>query len=173
MPWMTFVYWPTPSKTSINENIKTLSEGLALDGRTDDQEPEAIEMSIERASAFRSLAFAYWELVYLELAEGKIRNFCLEQTIEHAERALHYLQDAPVAVLLARAYLQSGDTQAASRALETAAGYGMNASVLAPHRAEIAFTEARYSDITNTLEGLSSEKFEALNEVCNYWEPVV
>jgi len=153
-------------ESEINDRIKSLSEGLELGDSTD---LDATEESIERASAFRSLAFAYWELVYLELAEGQIRNFCLTQTIEHAQRALHTLRDGPVAVLLARAYLHTGDTQAASEALLTAETFGMTAAVLAPHKAEIAFAEARYGDIPDLLAPVNSNSFERLDDVRSFW----
>jgi|GEM_PF-2848621 len=156
-------------ESTINENIKELSEGLGLSGSASDTSLDGQEVTQEQASAFRSLAFAYWELVYLELAEGQIRLFCLEQTIEHAERALHILRDAPLAALLARAQLQRGDTQAATDALAIASEFGMQPETLAPHKAEIAFFEQRYDDIPKAMAALKDIKHDSLYDVNDYW----
>jgi len=151
-------------ESEINERIKELTDGLK-ESDVENTNP----INLEQASALRSLAFAYWELVYLELAEGQIRVFCLKACVENAQKALHRLLDAPVAVLLARAKLELGDTQGANKALDQALSFGIRPDVVAPHYAEIAFVESRFDDVKGSLEDLGDIRFESLQEVHDYW----
>ena len=155
-------------ESEINERIKKLTDGLK-DGDLQNDSP----ITLEQASALRSLAFAYWELVYLELAEGEIRKFCLRSSRDNAQHALRRLLDAPVAVLLAKTELELGDTEAAGKALDKALSFGINPQVIAPHRAEIAYIEGRYGEVRTSLEVLEDIRFDGLKEVYDYWlEPV-
>lgn len=152
-------------ESNINEQIKELTEGL--ESLAVDSDPESI--NLEQASSLRSLAFAYWELAYLELAEGEIRKFCLSQAIENAEKALLVLTDAPTAILLCRAHMALGDTVAADAALYRALEFGVATEVVMPHRAEIAYNEGRYQDIEPVLQPLEEITFQNLQEVRDYW----
>jgi len=151
-------------ESEINERIKELTEGLKKSD-VDNTHP----ITLEQASALRSLAFAYWEMVYLELAEGQIRTFCLKACVEHSQRAIHRLLDAPIAVLLARATLELGDTQAANKALDQALAFGIKPDVVAPYRAEIAFVESRFADVESSMAELGDIRFENLKDVHDYW----
>jgi len=151
-------------ESEINERIKELTDGLKASD-VDNTNP----ITLEQASALRSLAFAYWELVYLELAEGQIKTFCLKACTEHSQRALHRILDAPVAILLARASLALGNTEAANKALDQALSFGINPQVVAPHRAEIAFSENRFDDVKSSMQELKDIRFESLRDVRDYW----
>jgi len=151
-------------ESEINERIKELTDGLK-ESDVENTNP----ITLEQASALRSLAFAYWELVYLELAEGQIKTFCLKACAENSQRALHRLLDAPVAVLLARAKLALGDTKGANKALDQALSFGIKPEVVAPHRAEIAFVENRFDDVKLSMEELHDIRFENLKDVHDYW----
>lgn len=123
----------------------------------------------ERASTERSLAFLYWELVYLDLAEGDIRDFFLEQVVERARSALDAIAYGPLSVLLARAYMEQGNWGEAGDALDAAEAAGVDRLVLAPYRAELAFHEGRYDEVRRRLLEIGSSPHESLREVLDYW----
>lgn len=153
-------------ESEINSKIKRLMQRLNAD---DDNPGMKILGTRERAATERSLAFLYWELVYLDLAEGDIRAFFLEQVVTRASAALGELSYGPLAVVLARARLEQGEYSAASAALLEAERSGVDRLVLAPYRAEIAFQEGRFHEVRNRLQEVGSSPHEALREVLDYW----
>lgn len=152
-------------ESEISGRIKHLIGMLDEDDRTE----RRILSSRERAAAERSLAFLYWELVYLDLADGDIRAYFLAQVVTRARAALEVLRYGPLAVLLARALMEQGDYPAAGQALEAAEHSGMDRLALAPYRAEIAFHEHRFSEVRRRLMEVGSSPHEAMREVIDYW----
>jgi hypothetical protein len=123
----------------------------------------------ERAATEQSLAFLYWELVYLDLAEGDIREFFLEQVVSRATSALDVTPYGPLAVLLGRACLEKGDYRRARDALDQAERSGVERLVLAPFRAEMAFHERRFAEVRTRLMEVGASPHEAMREVLDYW----
>lgn len=146
-------------ESEINGRIKRLLQVLEQPGLS----------RRERASTDRSLAFLYWELIYLDLAEGDIREFFLTQVVERAGSALDSLAYGPLSVLLARAYLEQGNFGAAGEALTASEVAGVDRLVLAPYRAELAFHEGRYDEVRRRLLEIGSSPHESLREVLDYW----
>ncbi|MGE0624005.1 MAG: hypothetical protein AB7I04_06185 [Pseudomonadales bacterium] len=146
-------------ESEINGRIKRLLQVL--------EQPALSER--ERASTERSLAFLYWELIYLDLAEGDIREFFLNQVVERARSALDALSYGPLSVLLARACMEQGDYRGASDALDAAEAAGVERLGLAPYRAEIAFHEGRYDEVRRRLLEIGTSPHESLREVLGYW----
>lgn len=123
----------------------------------------------ERATTERSLAFLYWELVYLDLAEGDIRTFFLDQVVARATSALAHMAYGPLAVLLARAYMEQSEYAAAEDALDLAERTDVERLVLATYRAEIAFHQGRFFEVRTRLLEVGASPHEAMREVLDYW----
>ena len=153
-------------ESEINSKIKRLLEVLDEDGRHPDRKPLSAR---ETAATERSLAFLYWELVYLDLAEGDIRDFFLEQVVRRATSALREISYGPLTMLLARAHMERGAHGPADEALELAERSGVDSVVLAPYRAEVAFHERRFSEVRDRLLEAGTSPHEALREVLDYW----
>ncbi len=153
-------------ESEINSRIKRLIQIL----EQDEQRPGRKLLSErELAATERSLAFLYWELVYLDLAEGEIREYFLEQVIQHAESALRVMAYGPLTLLLGRARLERGDYADARVAFDLAERTGVERLALAPYRAEIAFQERRFSDVREHLMEVGVSPHEAMREVLEFW----
>lgn len=153
-------------ESEINGKIKRLIQVLDEDGKHPDRKRLSDR---EKAATEQNLAFLYWELVYLDLAEGDIRAFFLEQVVAHATSALDEISYGPLAVLLARAYMEQGSHGLARDALDLAERSGVERLVLAPYRAEIAFHERRFSEVRARLMEVGASPHEALREVLDFW----
>ena len=156
-------------ESEINGKIKRLLSVLERDDAHGAGRSGAPLSARERAATERSLAFLYWELVYLDLAEGDIREFFLAQVISRARAALAEVEYGPLTVLLARAYIELADFEAASQALDAAERIGVERVVLAPYRAEVAFHRGRFREVKERLLEVGSSPHEALREVLAFW----
>lgn len=115
----------------------------------------------EAAGALHAtLAAWYWELGYLGLAQGSVLQHVLGCAAAHAERGLAAGEGSPLALLAARIGLLRGDLVAAERCLRQATSLGMEASNLAPYRAELAFRRGRYGEIGGLLAQLGPEQLQ-------------
>ena len=153
-------------ESEINSKIKRLIQVLDDDDANAGRKPLTER---ERAATERSLAFLYWELIYLDLAEGDIRDYFLDQVITRAEAALDVMAYGPLAALLGRACMEKGDYERAKAAFAQAEHSGVERLVLAPYRAEIAFQERRFSEVRSRLMEVGGSPHEAMREVLDYW----
>jgi tetratricopeptide (TPR) repeat protein len=119
----------------------------------------------------RKLAYLYWELVYLELAEGDVLAYLLEQAELYARRYLDALNDASVYLLLGRICLRAGNYDAARTAFEDAKTHGLAASAAAPYKAEAEFCAGNYIDVSRELVhvGEGDRAREPISPVYQYW----
>ncbi len=104
-----------------------------------------------RADGHRQLAQLAWELVYNQLVHGAVRQHWLGAARRHAETALAGIDDAPLRLLYVRLLLAQDDRSAVRAALDAAAQAGIDASMLAPWQAELAFRERCFADIPALL----------------------
>jgi len=153
-------------ESEINSKIKRLIQVLDEEGQRPDRKPLTER---ERAATERSLAFLYWELIYLDLAEGDIRAFFLEQVVSRAESALDVMNYGPLALLLGRAYMEQGRYEQAKNVFDAAEHSGVERLVLAPYRAEIAFHERRFPEVRARLMEVGGSPHEAMREVLDFW----
>ena len=156
-------------ESEINGKIKRLLAVLEQDDLRQSDGKGSPLTGRERAATERSLAFLYWELVYLDLAEGDIREFFLKQVVSRARAALAEVEYGPLAVLLARAQMALGCFEDAIETLDGAEQMGVERAVLAPYRAEIAFHLGRFGEVRERLLEVGNSPHEALREVLAYW----
>ena len=127
----------------------------------------------ERPDLHRILAFSSWEMVYLDLVEGSLRDYMIGQTIEHAEACIALKPEGAVTMLLGRAQLARGDLDAAEQAFTACLERGLQAPTLAPYFAELAYLRADFAGVQKHLASLPVEQRErsALRDICKQWVP--
>ncbi len=129
-------------ETGINEKIKqNLSELPTVDDRS-------------RPTVHRALAFLYWELVYLNIAEGDLRNFMLSEADEHAAACLASSSEASLHTLRGRIALERRDAAAAGTHFRAALEAGADIESVATYLAEAAFIEQDFSAVRAHLDRL-------------------
>ena len=146
-------------ETSINEKIKNnLAELPNLD-------------EADRPTVHRALAFLYWELVYLNIAEGDLRAFMLKEADEHAGQCLTRTNEASLHTLRGRIALERRLAGEAHQHFEAALAAGAQAENVATYLAEAAFIEDDFPAVRRHLEALpmhfrATAPFHAL---CRRW----
>lgn len=109
------------------------------------------------AALHATLARWYWELAYLGLAQGSVLEHVLGQAKEHAEQGLHEGEGGELHLLAGRIALELGQLDLARSHLEAAEGAGIDAVLLIPFHAEIAFISGQYEKIPPLLAELSPD----------------
>lgn len=129
-------------ETGINEKIKkNLSELPTVDARA-------------RPTVHRALAFLYWELVYLNIAEGDLRNFMLSEADEHAAACLASNSEASLHTLRGRIALERRDATTAGTHFQAALEAGADIESVATYLAEAAFIAQDFTSVAAHLERL-------------------
>ncbi len=113
----------------------------------------------------------YWELVYLDLVQGDMRGYALEQALVHTEQSLDgSAADGARWLLIGRIRLQRGELQPARAALEAALEYGMPRRNVLPYLAELHFLERRYVDVRKLMYELGAQpSSEQLTAMQQFW----
>lgn len=125
----------------------------------------------QHAALHSTLARWYWELAYLGLAQGSVLEHVLSQAREHVETALSQGVGEDAHILAARIAMEQGQLDEADRHLLTARASGLAQEKIAPFKAEIAFIQGRYSDVSKYLSQLPEDtlKRPPFNEMAKYW----
>jgi polysaccharide biosynthesis protein PelE len=111
--------------SAISDTLKTLR------GTTD---PD------EQVSLCRTLAFAYWEVLFNGMAKNELAAFFSDQSISYANQALELGgNDAGLQVLLGRIYLWKGELERAEASILTALEQGAHRDRVIPYLAEFAY----------------------------------
>lgn len=124
-----------------------------------------------QAALHDALARWYWELAYLGLAQGSVLEHVLEQAREHAEQTLVGGNNPYAHVLAGRIALEQARLDGAKNHFSQAESSGVGDQTLAPFRAEIAFIEGRYEDVSHQLEKLSEDVLQRppFAALAKYW----
>ena len=127
----------------------------------------------ERPDLHRILAFSSWEMVYLDLVEGSLRDYMIKETIEHSEACITLKPDGAITMLLGRAQLAGGNLDAAEAAFQASLERGLRSATIAPYLAEVAYLRADFQGVQDQLAKLPEEQREraSLREVCEMWLP--
>lgn len=117
------------------------------------------------------LAALYWELAYLGLAQGGVRQHVLNEAREHAQRRLAAGEEPATRLLLGRVLLALGRLDEAEQALRSAVYAGMDPGEVAPYRAEIAFRQRRFDEVPRMLSQVpdGGRREPVLAQVVTLW----
>lgn len=115
------------------------------------------------------IAQLYWELCYLGLADGALKQHYLQQ-------AKSYLLDAENQQPMVRSQLLLGRVLLALNEFSQAKGYllqaqksGLLTKQVAPYLAEVAFSQNDFNAVRHYLEHLPSQQGDRLSEIKEYW----
>lgn len=129
------------------------SRERALYARLEERAQALERVRAEASGPLRlELAEGTWELVRLGFVQGALAAQALRQALEHAEEAAALLPSRAAPELLrAGLLLALGEVEAASQALEAARARGAAEQVLAPYRAQVAFHQRRFAEVSAAL----------------------
>ncbi len=101
------------------------------------------------------LAGLYWELAYLGLATGEVREHVLSKALEHIEAAEKGSPDAMgIHFQKGRILLRLGRLEPAQSALERARDLGLDPNDVDPYLAEIHFLRRQWDGVRRHLAGI-------------------
>jgi tetratricopeptide (TPR) repeat protein len=141
----------------INEKIH---KALQLFENREEGDPQKIE-------AAEQLAYLYWELVYLELADEVLTDFLLQEVERYARYAVEREREAPrLYILLGRVAFERRDLEIAKnyfeQALERGRKVGMESiDYILPYLAEIANSLRNFTEVRRLLEEVKNDEFNA------------
>ncbi|WP_417357047.1 tetratricopeptide repeat protein [Gallaecimonas pentaromativorans] len=118
----------------------------------------------------RQLAEKFWELSYLGLAQGELRQYVLSRAAQYAQASIEQHPTTATEVFLGRVYLALGRYQEAQPLFERAADTTIARRHVMPYLAEIAFYQRRYDDCRAHLAALPPQaNGSALQQLREYW----
>ncbi|GLS84086.1 tetratricopeptide repeat protein [Paraferrimonas haliotis] len=123
----------------------------------------------ESAEANYQVASLYWELCYLEIADGPLQLHYLEQARQYLLASLALKDSAQTQLKLGRVLLQLQQYSQAKTYLEAAQNNGLLASQVQPYLAEVAFAQGQYAKAQDLLANLSDSSSPALAQLKEYW----
>ncbi len=101
----------------------------------------------------RLLAFNYWEVAYLGLAQGGVRRHYLDCALRNIEQALQSDErDAGMYRLLGRIQLERGDLENAERTFLRALGFGISRQQVMLFLVEIAYLRRDFRYVRRLLQ---------------------
>lgn len=129
---------------------------------------------IEQHATAARVAQLFWELVYLDLVQGDMADYALDQARRYALLAIEGSgageASASVWLLLARIGLRRGEIRGVEEALTAAQSLGLPRRTIVPYLAELRFRERRYSEIPALMYDLPQQQSSGtLAAVQQYW----
>ena len=163
---------------------------LALTDKTDDIRLlayaviEKIEFNINRrisllkkklqrkasADTLQRIAESYWELCYLGIAEGPIRDFYLNEAQGYLQQSRQMLPSAAIELKLGRILLEQQQFDQAEQHLLAAQAKGLLSSQVTPYLAEVKFGKAQYQDTAKLLQSLPQRQSDVVAQLREYWQ---
>ncbi len=105
-----------------------------------------------RARLIMVLAQDYWEMAYLGLAQGGVRQHFLNKAIELLQPLLEYPADAMACRLLGRIYLEMEQWDVANGYFLRALALGVEQKHILPYLAETSFRMRRYEKVEEYVQ---------------------
>lgn len=146
-------------ETKLNEKISILQQQIA----TTTEQPQL-------GSLQKKLAELYWELSYLGLAQGALKQYVLKKAQSLAEQSIEHNQPPATLVFLGRICLALGEYEQAHQYLVKAMASGMARRHVLPYKAEVAFCMNNFNDCRRYLSELPLQpKGSELRHLQEYW----
>jgi hypothetical protein len=124
-----------------------------------------------KAACCRTLAFAYWEMIYNSLAQDKLHDFFVDQSVKYAHMALQSAKNTPdLAILMIRIYIKKQDYVQAEAAINEALALGADGFRVMPYQAELAFKQRDFATIKRIFGENKMMKFRpGIGPVAQFW----
>lgn len=123
----------------------------------------------DKAEIAFDIAQQYWELCYLGIADGVIKNYYLEQAEAFLISANNIQEKAPFNLLLGRVYLEQKKTELAEIHLSKAQTGGLKMTQVAPYLAEAAYIAKDYQKLQQYLAYFPSGQSSKLSQLKAFW----
>jgi polysaccharide biosynthesis protein PelE len=136
------------------------------------QKIDSLNTSLETTKtsvAYFQIAALYWELCYLGIAEGPLKQHYLSQAKQYLLLSEQLQPTAQVQLKLGRVLLELQDYPAAIAYLQQAKTNGLLLRQVAPYLAEAAFFTGDYQQITSLLNNIPTAAGDKLSEVKEFW----
>jgi len=119
----------------------------------------------------RSLAYAYWEVLYNGMARNELADFFAGQSIGYAARALDLGGDDPnLQILLGRIFLWKGELERAEEYIYTALQRGAHRDRVIPYLAEFAFRRRDFSSLKSYFHENPLLRYKpGIGPVASFW----
>lgn len=121
------------------------------------------------ANLLQRIAEHYWELCYLGIAEGPIRDYYLQQAQNYLQQAFVKNPDPSIELKLGRILLEQNNFELAEHHLSHAKAQGIFDLQVAPYMAEIMFSRERYQEVASLLRDLPDSQNPLIIELKEYW----
>ncbi len=125
-----------------------------------------------KATAHKAYEIAqqYWELCYLDIAEGVLSQHYLKQAEQILIQANEIQESASSNLLLARVYLKQKRPLDAIQILNRAQHQGAITKQIAPYLAEAAYMIGNYRDVQQFVTYFPDQQGELLSQIREYWK---
>ncbi|MCQ1056964.1 hypothetical protein LRP52_02615 [Photobacterium sp. ZSDE20] len=144
------------------ENIETqINESISLTKKQFEYKPSA-------SKAF-DIAQQYWELCYLGIAEGILRNHYLEQAENYLNQSNSIKLSASTNLLLGRVLLEQKRPTEAVPVLKAAMDGGLLLKQVAPYLAEASFISGDFQAAREYISYFPEQKGNKLSQIKEYW----
>ena len=149
-------------ENTINENIKKLQDSLA------ELDPE----SDQYAKIHQLIAQEYWELIYLGLAQGDVREHMLNSASQHLKTAMENTKTASGHFLAGRIALERGDADTAIQELLASQILGLDQTEISPYLAECMYKKRELAKLKALAIQIKKQNIEVgmLSRAINFWE---
>lgn len=129
------------------------------------------EEPAEQAQLCRTLAFAYWEVLYNGMAKNELAAFFADQSVSYADRALQLGgDDAGLQVLLGRIYLWKGELERAEACIQAALEQGAHRDRIIPYLAEFAFRRRDFATLKSYFRTDPLLRYKpGIGPVASFW----
>lgn len=125
----------------------------------------------ERADLHAALAFSYWEMVYHDLARDNLRDFFIDQAMDHALRAQKLGSDkSALSMLTGRIHLERRNVPGAEEAINKALKLGELHSRALPFLAELAYLKREFITMKDLLAQDHTLRHKpGIGQVTQFW----
>jgi hypothetical protein len=144
-----------------------IEQASACFRKTSPESPQA------HAAVARELAELHWELVYQDLVQGNVREFCMKQVVHFATLALRQnMKDAGLWLMMGRVRMLAGDRVGAAQDFTSATAQGIPHARVALYLAELAFLNRDYAAVRRLMQhGKGHYPLQLSQQLCSYWTP--
>lgn len=115
------------------------------------------------------IAQQYWELCYLGIAEGILKEHYLQQAEYYVRESLNLKKTASAHLLLGRVLLSLGRNSEAEVELKKAQQGGLLDNQVIPYLAEAVFFDRDYSAVKNYVQYFPEHQGSKLSQIKEYW----
>ncbi|WP_166836268.1 hypothetical protein [Rheinheimera pleomorphica] len=121
------------------------------------------------ADTLQRIAESYWELCYLGVAEGPIREFYLAEAQQYLQKASELATSAAIELKLGRILLERQELASAQQHLVLAQEKGLPKRQVTPYLAEVMFGQKHYKEVASLLRSLPARQSDLVTQLKEYW----